>query len=308
MKITSDGLYPLNNDMNTESTTIYVGDLGDSTVAVGFNDPDGVWTPFPNATLTSHTPLSISHGHDIMLIAFALNVSGEINIETKKQGVGNIEGLLNVIADNTSTPIKEDAPVDGEVYGRKTDPSTGESNWEPVTGEGSTIFVVREPLGEFISTDTQTPSGEGAAGSIVISFGEGGNTKGGEFSVGSDGIILCNLNHTHYNFSIIIRIQRAGSGGVSHVVARMMYAQDGINFNQLGGSFGVKIDDANTVWRESFDVQFSPVVGSRVYFEFARDVASSDSGEIGTFQPSGDLLSWNPIPSAQLTISKDMLR
>ena len=31
IKITADGLYPLNNDMNTSETTI----------AIGFNDPDG---------------------------------------------------------------------------------------------------------------------------------------------------------------------------------------------------------------------------------------------------------------------------
>ncbi|APC46040.1 hypothetical protein HYP06_gp056 [Vibrio phage vB_VspP_pVa5] len=112
-KITADGLYPLNNDMNTSETTIYVGEIpAATTIAIGFNDPDGNWTPFPNSTLTSHTPLSISHGHDVMLIALAVDVSGEINISTKKEGLGSLEGLLNVIADNTQSPIKVDAPVD----------------------------------------------------------------------------------------------------------------------------------------------------------------------------------------------------
>lgn len=113
VKITADGLYPLNNDMNTSETTIYVGEIPTATtIAIGFNDPDGTWTPFPNATLTSHTPLSISHGHDVMLIALAVDVSGEINISTKKEGLGGLEGVLNVIAENTSSPIKVDAPAD----------------------------------------------------------------------------------------------------------------------------------------------------------------------------------------------------
>lgn len=110
-KIESDGMYPLNNDMNTESTTIYVGDLGGATVSVGHKDPDGNWNPYPNGTLVSHTPLSISHGHDVMLIAIAVNVSGEINIETRKQGLGGIQGLLMQIEENTASPIKVDAPA-----------------------------------------------------------------------------------------------------------------------------------------------------------------------------------------------------
>ncbi|WMM35540.1 hypothetical protein [Vibrio phage PJN101] len=109
-KIESDGMYPLNNDMNTESTTIYVGDLGGATVSIGHKDPDGNWNPFPNGTLTSHTPLSISHGHDVLLIAIAVNVSGEINIETRKEGIGGIQGLLMQIEENTASPIKVDAP------------------------------------------------------------------------------------------------------------------------------------------------------------------------------------------------------
>ncbi|AGH57041.1 hypothetical protein VPMG_00112 [Vibrio phage VBP32] len=112
-KIDSDGMYPLNNDMNTESTTIYVGDLGGATISVGHKDPDGNWNPYPNGTLVSHTPLSISHGHDVMLIAIAVNVSGEINIETRKQGLGGLQGLLMQIEENTASPIKVEAPVGG---------------------------------------------------------------------------------------------------------------------------------------------------------------------------------------------------
>lgn len=129
VKITTDGLYALNNDMNTAETTIYVGDIGGATVAIGFNDPDGNWTPFPNSTLTSHTPLSISHGHDIMLIALAADVSGEINIETRKEGLGGLEGILNVIADNTQSPIKVDAPPTDQGHWRQVDSVTGTGFW-----------------------------------------------------------------------------------------------------------------------------------------------------------------------------------
>lgn len=94
VKINSDGLYPLNNDMNVESTTTYVGDLAGATVTLGFYGPDGIWTPFPNGELTAYTPLSISHGHEVKIVAFALNVTDEINIETKKQGIGGLQGLI----------------------------------------------------------------------------------------------------------------------------------------------------------------------------------------------------------------------
>ncbi|AUR82653.1 hypothetical protein NVP1026O_062 [Vibrio phage 1.026.O._10N.222.49.C7] len=120
VKITADGLYPLNNDMNTSESTIYVGEIpAGTTIAIGFNDPDGDWTPFPNATLTSRTPLSISHGHDVMIIAFAIDVSGEINISTKKEGLGGLEGLLKVIAENT-TSTEEPEPTSRAVLGAYT--------------------------------------------------------------------------------------------------------------------------------------------------------------------------------------------
>lgn len=162
-------------------------------------------------------------------------------------------------------------------------------------------------LGSFETIATQTPGGEGAANSIIIHFGDGGDTDGGEFNVDSLGVVTCNKDSIQYEFDLTIRLQRDGNPGVSHVIARMMYADDGVNYSQISGTFGVKIDDADTVWRENFTIRFSPTVGSKLYFEFARDPASSNSGEIGTFQPSGNVSDWNPIPSALLTISKTVI-
>lgn len=57
-----------------------------------------------------------------MLIALAVDVSGEINISTKKEGLGSLEGLLNVIADSTQSPMTDTVngnPISGiAVYWR----------------------------------------------------------------------------------------------------------------------------------------------------------------------------------------------
>ena len=86
----------------------------------------------------------------------------------------------------------------------------------------------------------------------------------------------------------------------------MMYADDGLNYVQIGSSFGARVDDADTVWRERFNLDFSPSVGSKIYLELARNNGSSNSGGLGTFQPSGDLAVWNQINSASLAISKSI--
>ena len=160
-------------------------------------------------------------------------------------------------------------------------------------------------LGSFPGYTTQTPTGIGAANSIIITFGPGGDTSGGEFTVGADGVLTCNMNSIQYEFDLTIRVQRTGGGGTANAVARMMYADDGVNFIQLGDTFGIKIDDGNSVWRENFNLRFSPTVGSKIYFEFARDAGGVNAGEIGTFQPGGDLSgAWNQIPSSLIEIYK----
>tara|TARA_R110000796_G_scaffold119202_2_gene233391 strand:+ start:165 stop:662 length:498 start_codon:yes stop_codon:yes gene_type:complete len=163
-------------------------------------------------------------------------------------------------------------------------------------------------LGEFNSQVDQNPTGLGIANVINITYGVGGSTSGGEFDLDALGVITCNMNSIQYNFNIVIRISRSGAGGVSELMARMMYAPDGINYVQVGSSFGARVDDADTVWRENFSLNFSPAVGSKIFLELARNNGSSNSGGLGTFQPIGDLATWNQINSATLRISKSIIQ
>tara|TARA_R110002167_G_scaffold167191_1_gene364381 strand:+ start:190 stop:984 length:795 start_codon:yes stop_codon:yes gene_type:complete len=173
-------------------------------------------------------------------------------------------------------------------------------------GSGSPLESVF--LGEFASQVDQNPTGLGLSNAINITYGAGGSTSGGEFDLDSNGVVTCNMNSIQYSFNVGIRIARSGAGGVSEILARMMYANDGVNYVQIGSSFGAKVDDADTVWRENFSLDFSPAVGSKIYVEIARNNGSSNSGGLGTFQPSGDLASWNQINSASLAIYKKIVQ
>ena len=168
--------------------------------------------------------------------------------------------------------------------------------------------VEQHVIGTFDTTETQEPTGSGVDGVIQIHFGDGGVTENGEFTVDSDGTITCNKNSVQYHFETDARFRRSGQGGVSDLIARMLYAEDGESFVQIGNTFGARVDDADTVWRESYDIKFSPAVGSKIKFEFGRDEDGNNSGEIGTFQPTDTLSGWNPVHSAQLVISKTVIQ
>ena len=165
-----------------------------------------------------------------------------------------------------------------------------------------------ELIGEFESQVTQDPTGVGIANAINITFGAGGSTSGSEFNLDSSGVLTCNSSTTQYIFNVVIRIARAGAGGVSELMARMMYAPDGVNYVQVGSTFGARVDDADTVWAERFNLNFKPLVGSKIYMELARNNGSANSGGLGTFQPTGDLAVWNQINTASLRISKSIIQ
>ncbi len=159
-------------------------------------------------------------------------------------------------------------------------------------------------LGRFSTAAPQNPTGRGASGSIVINYGVGGSTSGGEFDIDAGGVVTCNMNSIQYDFEVTLRIDRTGGGGNSEIMARMMYAENGVDFVQSGGTFNVRIDDDDTVWREGVSLKFSPAVGSKIYIELARDESGSNSGGLGATQPSGTLSGWNPVGVATLDILK----
>jgi hypothetical protein len=166
--------------------------------------------------------------------------------------------------------------------------------------------VELKTLGVFATSETQTPTGLGDAGKIRVNFGPGGSTVGGEFSIAADGLITCNKDSIQYDFGLSFRIARNGGAGESEIMGRFMYAPDGVEANavQTGDTFSVKLDDDDTVWRESFELRFSPLAGSLIWFEVARNPGSNNSGQLETVQPAGDLSGWAASNTASIAFGK----
>ena len=184
-------------------------------------------------------------------------------------------------------------------------------------GGGSSIRPITPPaltgvqsvvIGEFETITTQDPTGLGDAGKITANYGPGGSTSGLEFTVGANGVIVANAASAgrEYRFLFSFRLGRTGAAGISRMLLRFMYAPDGVAGNavQLGGTFGVEIDDANSIWREVFDLNFTAAVGAVAFVQIARNPGSDDSGGLLGFQPAGDLSSWSPVATARVTISR----
>ncbi|AUR89678.1 hypothetical protein NVP1131O_09 [Vibrio phage 1.131.O._10N.222.49.A8] len=174
----------------------------------------------------------------------------------------------------------------------------------------ASLAVAYTEIGSFGSASLQQPTGLGATGKIQVSFGAGGNTSGNEFQIDPDGTINTLSNGIQYTFDITIRPARTGASGVSVIMARFMYSADGTRTDsvQLGSTFSVEIDNAKTIWRESFTGTFSPAIGSELWLEIARDEGGDNSGDLRAEQPSGTLLAdtppWGDVNTARLTISK----
>ena len=166
--------------------------------------------------------------------------------------------------------------------------------------------VIRVDVGDFGTTATQTPTGLGDAGKITVNYGAGGTTADGHFTLNPDGTLIDNVGGVEHKFAATLRVDRTGGGGVSLIVGRFMYAPDGnpANGAQVSDSFSVKIDDADTTWREVFEGEFTSAKGGLLWFEIARDESGSNSGQIAARQPTGTLGAWNPVNSASLSITR----
>lgn len=201
-------------------------------------------------------------------------------------GVKKLAGEIKVPA-ASSAPF---SPGGGMGYASKAEPQN----------------VELKTLGIFATAATQTPTGLGDAGKIRVNFGPGGDTVDGEFTVAPDGLVTCNKNSIQYDFRLSFRVARNGGAGVSEIIGRFMYAADGVEANaiQVGDTFAVKIDDDDTVWRESFELRFSPAAGSVIWFEVARNPGSNNSGQLETVQPGGDLSGWRQSNTASITFGK----
>lgn len=163
--------------------------------------------------------------------------------------------------------------------------------------------VEKKLIGDFSTTVDQTLDLQGAVGVRKVGVGSG-VTTGGEITVdGVTRINTCNIAG-NYDLLITVRIQRTGASGVSIMLGRIMYAADGVEGNavQVGGTFGARVDDADTTWRESFEVPIDLAAGGIFWIEFGRDEAGVNAGDIGAPQPTGTLAGWNPVNTAAMSI------
>tara|TARA_R110000803_G_C11989465_1_gene321782 strand:+ start:5902 stop:6534 length:633 start_codon:yes stop_codon:yes gene_type:complete len=174
--------------------------------------------------------------------------------------------------------------------------------------QSSPTQVSEETIGTFTTIADQIPTGTGDAGKITVNFGVGGSTTGSEFTMAPTGEISVNAQSLglQYRFVVGMRMGRTGASGISLLLIRFMYAPDGIKANafQVSGSFSVQVDNPNTTWREVFDINFAPAVGSMSFVEFARDESGNDSGNIQAEQPTGTLSGWAEVASARYIIIK----
>lgn len=174
------------------------------------------------------------------------------------------------------------------------------------SSRGSRQVEVTE-IGVFETSSTQTPPGLGDTNKIQVSFGPGGSTTGNEITVDAAGLATVNpeARGRQFRLEASLRISRTSANGVSIPLIWFMYAADGIQGNavQVGGTFSARIDDQDTTARETFDLSFTPAVGSVFFLYFARDEAGVDSGDLFAPQPSGTLAGLNPVATARLTIS-----
>ncbi len=243
---------------------------------------------------TTATPITYSEDVDYWLSN--PDVQGLLGIDTDYENI-----VPNETAYGTDILVQyADVPTDWDIVAYSG--AGGGGGTTQASGLSGNVQLVT--FGQFDSFVPQNPTGLGAAGVIKMTFGAGGNTTGGEFTIAPSGIITTLKGGVQYRFDLVLRLGRTSAAGISEVMGRLMYAEDGIEANgtQVGGSFSVEIDDPNTIWREEFNINIRPETGSLIWFEMARNNGSNNSGGLLTYPFNGDLSTWNPTPTASLTI------
>jgi hypothetical protein len=228
----------------------------------------------------------------------------------------NVQGLLGV--DQSYGDIVPDQTarvVDIRVQQAYNSPdwdtaaSSDSSSGSVASGRGYTGNVEYTELGSFFSEAEQLPTGLGLSNSITITYGAGGTTSDGSYTVlpvgdPNAGKVLCNKGESQREFDLTLRIGREGAGGESEMVAWLMYAEDGIIANavQSGFTFTEVVDNARAFWRVEFKRQIRPKTGSILWVQLARNNLANDSGGLYKLDLLGDLATLNPSPSAALSI------
>lgn len=199
--------------------------------------------------------------------------------------------VVRNIAETAAGGGVEEAPADGTPYVRQD------------TGWVSPVDLGYNTIGNFFDTTTQvgvldTPK--------TVLFGAGGNTSGGEISVGADGVITV-ATSGYYAFKQRFRAGREGASGTSDV---FFYAEisvdNGSTWSVLGNSVDLAMNSSKelTVFFDVATIYLS--AGVKLRNRFARSGDGDDSGDLLAGIPSASLVALGvPVaPSAQITIYK----
>ncbi|WPH64805.1 hypothetical protein [Vibrio phage vB_VpaP_SJSY21] len=300
--IKGDGIYEVSVDkIHSDSTIFFANELYGANVEICIRTDNGL---VRMGTLKENSYEAVSHGYLHDLVANVTGWTQEFEILYNRGGGTNYSDVLEEIRDNTSMKTFLDLSDTPSSYSGNQGKILLVGNEGIEFAESSGRTIEQKSVGYFSTTSTQEPSGLGASNSLVLSFGPGGITSDGEFLVGSDGIIERLSGDDQIDMEIILRFTRDTNAGEARMVARLMHAPDGVNFVQLKDTFGAILDSSENLGRETFSLKLNLAEGSKTYVEIARDPAGRDTGGIGTFELTGDLATWAPVPSASLDILK----
>jgi len=262
--------------------------------------PSGV----SNFVFATTTPVPITVARSVDFWLSNPNVQGLLGIDQNYDDIvpdQTAYGVDILVQDAYDSPDWDTAGVPGS--------TVGGGGINQVSGFIGHVEYV--DLGSFISEVQQSPAGLGLSNAIVVTYGAGGTTSDGGYTVlpvgdPNEGKIICNKGEAQREFGLTVRVGRQGAGGESEVVAWLMYAEDGIIANavQIGSTFTEVVDNARIFSPVNFKSQLRPATGSILWVQLARNNGANDSGGLYTLELLGDLATLNPSPSATLSIGQ----
>jgi len=307
-------------DRGAELATLDIGDTIDAVNvrwAIQAKTDNGTFFTFIVAPAVTGTPQGVSNFIFETTTAVPITVAKADDFWISNP---NVQGLLGVdqqysdiVPDQTAYGLDirvqyaEDSD-DWDTAGPSSN-SSGSGGVTQIGGYSGNVEYVE--YGRFISEVQQSPTGLGLSNSIVVTYGDGGTTSDGSYTVlpvgdPNAGKVICNKGEAQREFGLTLRVGRQGAGGESEVVAWLMYAEDGIVANavQQGSTFTEVVDNARIFSPVNFKSQLRPATGSILWIQLARNNGSNDSGGLYTLELLGDLSTLNPSPSATLSIGQ----
>lgn len=197
---------------------------------------------------------------------------------------------VRVIAETAAGGGVEEAPIDSNAYLRSNGAWLLHQNLYSI--ENATIERLID--GSSVAL-TQYPTGTGDVNARQIEFGPGEGTGGDPVQLNSLGAVTFNTAGL-YRIKVALQFGREGSGGVSHVLFRVL-----VNGTQAGRSVAYTLENSDSVNYFENDTWIFFPAGITLTFEVMRDAAGNNSGGLKGYTPSG---SWNDAPSAAIRVER----